>query len=288
MTISETTRSDDETTLFQMMLRPRWIGALLLALALAAGFAWLGQWQLERAIDSGKVIDAPSETVLPLAQVAKPGGPITDVATGQLVRFTGSFVPTDYQVLEGRLNHGTAGWWVVAHFTLDGDDTGGHPVALAVARGWAADKATAEAAIAQLETEPAVSQEVIGRLLPTEAPEVPDPKGDPTVMKTMSSAALYNLWTGVDGVDVFEAYVVEKTPPAGLDKIDSPPPIQQNTLNWLNVFYAAEWIIFAGFAIFFWYRLVKDAKEKEDEERELRLSEGSEALGEAAGSRTVN
>ena len=286
MTISDTTGSG-ETTLFQMMLRPRWIGALVLALALAAGFAWLGQWQLERAIDSGKVIDSPSETVLPLDTVAKPSGPITDVATGQLVRFTGSFVPTDYQLLQGRLNHGTAGWWVVAHFTVAPKDPGGAPVALAIARGWAPDKATAESVAARLANEPAAQQEVVGRLLPTEAPEVPDPKGDPTVMTTMSSAALYNLWTGVDGVDVFEAYVVERTPPAGLDKIESPPPIQQQTLNWLNIFYAAEWIIFAGFAIFFWYRLVKDAKEKEDEEREQLLAERA-ALGESAGSRNVN
>jgi cytochrome oxidase assembly protein ShyY1 len=287
LTISDTTGSG-ETTLFQMMLRPRWIGALVLALALAAGFAWLGQWQLERAIDSGKVIDAPSETVLPLSQVAKPGGPITDVATGQLVRFTGSFNPADYQLLQGRLNHGTAGWWVVAHFTLTGTDASAKPVALAIARGWAPDKATAQSVAAHLATEPATELEVVGRLLPTEAPEVPDPKGDPTVMTTMSVAALYNLWTDVDGVDVYEAYVVEKTPPAGLDKIDSPPPIQQSTLNWLNVFYAAEWIIFAGFAIFFWYRLVKDAKEKEDEEREQLLAEGAPALGESAGSRNVN
>ncbi len=287
MTISDTTGSG-ETTLFRMMLRPRWIGALVLALALAAGFAWLGQWQLERAIESGKVIDAPSETVLPLDRVAKPGGPITDVATGQLVHFTGSFNPADYQLLQGRLNHGTAGWWVVAHFTLTGTDSSGAPTALAIARGWAPDKATAEAVAARLANEPATRMDVVGRLLPTEAPEVPDPKGDPTVMTTMSVAALYNLWTDVTGVDVYEAYVVERTPPTGLDKIDSPPPIQQSTLNWLNVFYAAEWIIFAGFAIFFWYRLVKDAKEKEDEEREQLVAGEQGALGESAGSRNVN
>ena len=76
-----------------------------------------------------------------------------------------------------------------------------------------------------------------------------------------ASRQLYNLWTGVDGIDVYAAYVVERDAPAGLAQIDSPPPIQQSTLNWLNIFYAAEWVIFAGFAIFFWYRLVKDAKE---------------------------
>lgn len=252
-----------------MMLRPRWIGALLFALLLAGGFAWLGQWQLSRAIDAGTVVDTPSETVLPLAKVAEPNGPIADTATGQLVTLTGSFVPGDYQLLQGRLNHGTAGWWVVGHVTVPGSGEGAKPVALAVARGWAADEATAKSVVSRLADEPAAQQEIVGRLVPTEAPEVPADKKHPTVMTTMSVAALYNLWSGVDGVDVYSAYVVEGTPPAGLVKIDSPPPIQERTLNWLNIFYAAEWIIFAGFAIFLWYRLVKDAKEKEDELREL-------------------
>jgi hypothetical protein len=58
------------------------------------------------------------------------------------------------------------------------------------------------------------------------------------------------------------------TPPAGLDAIYSPPPIVQNTVNWLNIFYAAEWAIFAGFAIFLWYRVMKDAWEKQREDAE--------------------
>ena len=55
------------------------------------------------------------------------------------------------------------------------------------------------------------------------------------------------------------------TAPAGLDLIDAPPPITEIGLNLLNVFYAVEWVIFAGFAIFLWYRLVKDAWELENE-----------------------
>jgi surfeit locus 1 family protein len=39
-------------------------------------------------------------------------------------------------------------------------------------------------------------------------------------------------------------------------------------LNWLNIFYAVEWVIFAGFAIFLWYRLARDAWERELEELE--------------------
>ncbi|MBV6545519.1 SURF1 family protein, partial [Ursidibacter maritimus] len=85
------------------------------------------------------------------------------------------------------------------------------------------------------------------------------------------------LWTGVDGVDVYAAYVVERGAPAGLVQIDSPPPIAQTELNWLNVFYAVEWIIFAGFAVFLWYRLVRDAKEREDELRGLEAQEAQTA-----------
>jgi cytochrome oxidase assembly protein ShyY1 len=284
VTITENT-SSVETTLFRMMLRPRWIAALFLALALAAGFAWLGQWQLARAIDSGTVAETQTESVVPLASAAKPSGPIRDAVTGQLVTVTASFSPTDYELLQGRLNKGVAGYWVVAHATVSGADANGSPVALAVARGWAADKATATSVMARLANEPPTEQTIVGRLLPTEAPEVPDPKGDPNVMKDMSVAALYNLWTGVDHTVVYEAYVVEKTPPAGLVAIDSPPPIQQQTVNWLNIFYAAEWAVFAGFAVFFWYRVVKDAKEKEDEER-LQLS--SLSSGQPLDRGTVN
>ncbi|MCI0159164.1 SURF1 family protein [Leifsonia shinshuensis] len=264
-----------------MMLRPRWIGALIFALALAAGFAALGQWQLERAIESGKAVEAPTETVLPLAQVAQPGGPLTDKAVGQLVEFTGTVIAGDDQLLYDRLNDGKTGWWVVSHVNVDAGD--GRTIALAVARGWAPSEGEAKAAVARLASEPEAPQRMVGRILPDEQPQVPDDKSNPTAMKSLGVGQLYNLWTGVDGMDVYNAYAVEQTPPAGLVKIDSPPPIQQTELNWLNVFYAAEWIIFAGFAIFLWYRLVRDAKQREDEERELEATAAAAADGGSAG-----
>ena len=42
---------------FRIARRPRWIGALVLALALAAGFAALGQWQLSRSIENAIVAE---------------------------------------------------------------------------------------------------------------------------------------------------------------------------------------------------------------------------------------
>ena len=53
-----------------------------------------------------------------------------------------------------------------------------------------------------------------------------------------------------------------------LDTIIALPPTEESSVNWLNIFYAIEWIVFAGFAFFMWYRLAKDAWEKEAEQFE--------------------
>ena len=42
----------------------------------------------------------------------------------------------------------------------------------------------------------------------------------------------------------------------------------QTELNWLSAFYAAEWIIFSGFALFLWGRLVQDERKRIEGEAE--------------------
>jgi hypothetical protein len=64
---------------------------------------------------------------------------------------------------------------------------------------------------------------------------------------------------------VYAGYLVLADAPAGLDTIDSPPPVTEVSINLLNVFYAVEWVLFAGFAVFLWYRLVMDAVEAAEE-----------------------
>ncbi|NNC11791.1 SURF1 family protein [Planctomonas sp. JC2975] len=251
------------------MVRPKWIAALLLALVIAGAFAWLGQWQLERAVESGHVVEHPTETVKPLNEIATVNSPPTTAGVGQLVTSRGTFSATDYGILVGRLNDGAAGYWVIARFTPAADDADGKTAQLAVARGWAPTEQKAKAAIAQLRNQPETPVTLTGRLLPSEAPEAPKENTDPFAMKDMAVAALVNTWHGIGDSDVYSSYLVEHgTPPAGLTAIYSPPPIEQATVNWLNIFYAAEWAIFAGFAIFLWYRVVKDAWEKQREDAE--------------------
>ncbi|MEB0285688.1 SURF1 family cytochrome oxidase biogenesis protein [Cryobacterium sp. 10S3] len=256
--------------MIRMMLRPRWILALLLALAVAAGFAALGRWQLERAVASGVVVEKTTETVKPLADVVTPGGAPRDAATGQLVTVDGSYVPGDEQLISDRSNDGASGYWVVSHFIVGAAGSGSSAGAsIAVARGWAPDEATARSTMEGLASAPANQVVTLaGRFLPTEAPVVPADGRDPHGMTTVSTAALINLWAGFDGTAVYPGYIVDGTAASGLTGIDSPAPLTDASLNWLNIFYAIEWVVFAGFAVFLWYRLVRDAWEREEELRE--------------------
>ena len=115
--------------------------------------------------------------------------------------------------------------------------------------------------------------ELTGRLLPSEAP-VPGTAPQPGEATAVSVAELINYWEVssypgfvaataeiAGGEDVSPAAVPGELLP--LD-IGPQPPAQQ--INWLNLFYSLEWVVFAGFALFIWWRLVKDDYHRDLEE----------------------
>jgi len=232
--------------------RPRWIGALVLSLAIAAAFAALGQWQLDRSVQNVAPPHYDTETPVALDTVARPQAPMTDASIGQRITASGTVVPGDFTVLEGRENDGTVGAWLVAHVVTD-DGT-----SLAVGLGWAPDADAAVAAEARVPE----TLDVAGRYLPTESPELNDVESGER--RVLSIGELLNLWA--DPGPVYAGYVVLAEPTPGLDAIHQPPPTRDTSLNWLNVFYAIEWVVFAGFAVFLWYRLVRDVWEREQED----------------------
>jgi cytochrome oxidase assembly protein ShyY1 len=165
-------------------------------------------------------------------------------------------VPGDLSIVSGRVNHGATGFWVVGHIVSDAGPS------VAVALGWAEKKSAAEAAISAL-AGGAASATIVGRYLPSETPQ--DADFEHGQRNTVSVAALVNEWATVPA-QTYGGYMVARAAPAGLEAIDSPSPDESVQLNWLNIFYAIEWAIFAGFAIYLWYRLVRDAWERELEE----------------------
>jgi len=247
--------------MWSVALRPRWIAMLVLAMVIAGGFAALSQWQLSRAIATGVVVVRDTETPVPLETMASPQSPVTDVSNGQDVTAEGEWVADDYIVLSERLNGSERGYWVVGHLAVA---TGGGTAGLPVALGWAeTEKQAKDAAVALAKQTPA-SVTVTGRYLPSEAPQ--DTDFEHGKLSTLAAGSILNIWKTVDPAGIYGGYVVIHSDVAGLERIDSPVPTSDVELNWLNIFYAAEWIVFAGFAFFLWYRLVKDAWEREVEE----------------------
>lgn len=247
--------------------QPRWIGVLFATLGVAAIFVLLSQWQIERSIEHATVIERDTETVLALDQVAEPAGPVTSAAVGQRVDVAGSFVPGDASVISGRINHGTTGYWVTAHLvTEDG-------ASLAIATGWTDDLDAALSA-ADIQNSSSAAVEITGRYLASEG--ALDDDLEEGERSAMSVATLINEWAEAPDT-VYGGYLLVDEPLAGLEAIDSPVPSNEVELNWLNIFYAIEWIVFAGFALYLWYRLVRDAQEREELEREEAAAAESNA-----------
>lgn len=238
--------------------RPRWIAALVLALGIAAGFAALGQWQLSRSFATATQVEAPdSETPVPLTSIAEPQSGVTEPQLGRRVTVEGELVAGELTVLSGRDNGSARGYWLIGHLVTP------QGVSLAVALGWAADRDTIDAAAASTPSLPVDADGLIlGRYLPSESPAQSDvEEGERSAMATPE---LINLWA--DPGPVYGGYLVVAEPVAGLEPIISPAPIREVELNLLNVFYAIEWALFAGFAVFLWWRVVRDVVEREQAE----------------------
>lgn len=248
-------------TFWSIARRPKWILGLLGALAIAALFALLANWQLSRSIDSSAAERPDTETVIALSDVAEPQQPMDDPAFGRMVEVSLRVVAGDAVILSDRVNLAEPGWVVTAHGV---DPTG---ASLAIAVGWASTLAEAEAAVAQLDTEDVDLGLVTGRYLPTESPQQSDfERGQ---RSALAVAELINLWADDPSADgapgVYGGYLVLAQPLADLEAIDAPAPSREVEFNLLNLFYALEWVVFAGFAVFLWWRLVKDEIEREVE-----------------------
>lgn len=252
-------------------VKPKWIAALVFALAVAAVFVLLSQWQFSRSTQKDVAPPSVTEKVQPLLETLQPGQPMLGTEEGQLVTATGHFDASKQVVVQSRMQDGKVGFWVVTAFVVDGaakltGKAATDEAVIPVARGWIPEASAAQAP-------PAGTVTLEGRLLNSEGPILAKnlPAGQ---VSALSSAELTNLWKTttyaafvvsyrelVDGTNVGAA--------AGrgdLVRITVTATDQNGKVNWLNIFYAIEWVLFAGFAVFMWWRLVADDYRREQDE----------------------
>lgn len=266
-------------------VKPKWIVALVFALAVAAVFVLLSQWQFSRSLEKDVAPPEVTSKVQPLLETLEPGQPLLGDAEGQIVTAQGRFDQSKQVLVPSRLQDGNVGYWVVTAFEVDGAPllTGvaaTDEVAIPVARGWIASSENVPEA-------PTGSIALQGRLLNSEGPELKKdlPAGQ---INMLSSAELSNIWK----VTTYAAFIVSHNELADGQEIGAAAgtsdlvPItvtatdQNNKVNWLNIFYSLEWVLFAGFAVFLWWRLVADDYRRDQDELFDLAAEDDEDEGE--------
>ncbi|MEW1805593.1 SURF1 family protein [Pseudarthrobacter enclensis] len=257
--------------MWKTALKPRWIAGFVLAIVLSGVFVLLSQWQFGRSTQPEVPVNPASEQVQPLTGTLQPGEFFHGSVADQMVTAQGTYSPDKQVLIPGRLHDGKTGYWVVSAFAVSGapalTGAGASPQTwIPVARGWVAEPGDAAAP-------PSGAVQLTGRLLPSEAPVGgKDPK--PGEASAVSVAELINDWEVssypgfvsataevVGGQDVSAAAAPGKLQPLNI----GPQPPGQH-INWLNLFYSIEWVVFAGFAFFIWWRLVKDDYHRDLEE----------------------
>jgi surfeit locus 1 family protein len=221
----------------KVALTPKWLGALALALALAAIFAVLGQWQLSRALTT-TAKPVTTTTAIALDELASPGSGFKTVFTNRIVT-TEITEAVAVGRVAGRKQQGNEGYWSIAVATVkDGSY-------LVIAYDFGPET--------EVTNQPPQSGQITGRYLPSEVPE-PATGG---VFQSLSTEQAINS-AGLTAGPTYRGIVALTTGPGTPIIIEQEQP--RTEINILNAFYAIEWVLFAGFAVFLWWRLVQDER----------------------------
>ena len=245
-------------TWVRVLLAPRLL-LLHVVAALAVGVAaWLGWWQLSAWHDQreDRALEMAGDEPRPLAEVLGPDDPFPGEHVGRPVVVPGTWLDDSLvHVADRRRAAGAAddGVWQVALLavcTQQAERCDTAP-AIPVVLGWAPAVGVAAEA-------PQGAAEVRGWLQPAEQGQS-DPDTQDDVIPSLRTADLLQRTRR----DVYSGYVILDEPAtarAGLvavtpETLPDPPP--STALR--NLLYGLEWWVFAGFAVFLWWRWARDA-----------------------------
>jgi cytochrome oxidase assembly protein ShyY1 len=220
----------------------------------AAIFALLAQWQADRTYRY--VPKTPvSQSVVKLENLASSSAPFYAKQADRLVEVQATPIPGLAYAISNRNQldgHGgaKAGFWLVRPAITS------HGKFITLALGWFASKAEAKAhadAFKDLAEDMSLKT-YKGIYEPSEDPR----PATGNIFESLSIAQLINQPQVPENVDAFAGFVIVQEPATEGEKIIIGNNPGETIFNWLTAFYALEWSVFAGFAVFLWARLVKD------------------------------
>ncbi len=244
------------------LLAPRYWAMHLLALVLTAAAVGLGVWQYDawQSRRAAEAVDLTRVDPQPLDDVIGPDDPFPGNRIGQPVVLGGTWVPDGTVYVSGREHDGQQGYWVVTPLAVPG----ARDPAIPVVRGWVADPADAPAA-------PTGHGEFVGWLQPPEGTGQfdNDPRDD-VLPQLRIADVIQHVHQDLYGAYavVADKVVPGRWPVGPTATNDGTAGLAHATLEQLpdastftavrNLLYAIEWWFFAAFALFIWWRWMRD------------------------------
>ncbi|MBK9476717.1 MAG: SURF1 family protein [Tetrasphaera sp.] len=234
---------------------PKWLGMLVVVVLVALAFIRLGMWQLGIAQGEAEreaIERARATAVVDVTSLLRPATPFPNSAVSARVSAVGEYAEGQFLVPNRRLGE-QKGYWLVTPFVVASSG-----VRLPVLRGFTT-KADA------LDTPPPTGRRtLVGGLSPSEPP-VSDARPLPSgQLASIDASVLVNLWPG----ETYSAFVFLdiEDPEAPVDRALTrlPTPLGDTELQLRNAAYALQWWVFAGFALWLWWRMVRDAHRRSE------------------------
>jgi surfeit locus 1 family protein len=234
-------------------LSPRLIAFHLLSLVAIAAMLTASVWQWDTYQDHQQQISQEAQSALakatpvPLASVFGRDDPLPEDGVGKRVTVTGEFSSRQFFV-KNKFDRGRVGLWVLTPLKV------GPHSAILVVRGWVPDATSPGATV------PTGRVTVVGALEPAETTSL-SLSGAPrpgAVVSTISPASLVNFLP----FDLYSGYLVataqQPATDPGLDPVSPPAPDASAWSGLRNALYAAQWVLFAGFGAYMWWRICRD------------------------------
>ena len=240
--------------MLRVALRPRFLGLLALMVVATLVCGLLAGWQWDRAHRVLSDQAAGSQDLGDIRDVLGVGGAITNEIVGDTVSARGSYLPGEQIVVPGRFIDDTDAAIVVSSLLVDMED--GTQARLPVARGWLP---VSEITAANGEIDPTLAPappqgevEISGRL---EASESASGGVEGGVAQDIATPQLVNEW----GSPMFAGFVAPLEPAGALRPLPAAESEFSRGLNWQNIGYSLQWVMFGGFFLFLWWRSVRAA-----------------------------
>lgn len=240
--------------MLRVALRPRFLGLLALMVVATVVCGLLATWQWDRAHQAITDKAAGSAQLGDLRGVIGVGDAVTNSIVGDTVTAAGTYVPGEQVLVPGRNIDGTEAVLVVSSMFIELED--GSQARLPVLRGWLpATELTGQDGQLDPSLAPAPPQgevEISGRLEASEAASGGVVEG---VAGEIATPLLVNEW----GSPMYSGYVSLDEPTGTLRPVPAAESEFSRGLDWQNIGYSLQWVMFGAFFLYLWWRSVRAA-----------------------------